>query len=91
MHPIHSADLTADVNSILLATSSQRNMVHLLRCESTAKKFANVDVYLRYAELMQLLHPEERKGKEPALGHSLSGATMVITMESATSSVFLLP
>ena len=66
-------------------------MVDLVLRGSNSNKFANTDVYRRRAELMQLLHPEEREGKEPALGHSKSGATVVIRMESATSSVFLLP
>ena len=87
----HSADVTADVDSIRSAIKSQRNMVTLVLCGSNAKKFANTDVYRRRAELMQLLHPEEREGKEPALGHSKSGASVLIRMESATSSVFLLP
>ena len=87
----YSGDVTAEVRSITLATDSQFKMVDLLRDKSDAKKFANADVYRRRAELMRLLHPEEREGTEPALGHCKSGATVVITMESATSSVFLLP
>ena len=88
---IYSTDVTADYDSIILATESQLNMVRLVAQESNAKKFANTFVLRRRAELMQLLHPEERKGKEPALGHSKSGTIVVISIESATSSVFLLP
>ena len=67
MRPIHSADVTADVNSIRSATESQRNMARLMNNEANVKKFASVYVFRRRAELMQLLHPEEREGEEPAL------------------------
>ena len=66
-------------------------MVDLVLRGSNSNKFANTDVYRRRAELMQLLHPEEREGDEPAPGFLKSGASVVITMESATSSLFLLP
>ena len=69
MHSIHSADVAAEYNSIILAAAIQRNMVNLVLRESNAKKFANTYVLRRRAELMQLLHPEERKGEEPTLGH----------------------
>ena len=66
-HPIHSADVTADPDSILLATRSQRNMVRQMHREANAKKFADSDVYRRRAELMQLLHPEKGKVRSPHL------------------------
>ena len=91
MHPNYSADVTADACSIRLAIYAQRSMVALASRESFETKVANVDVYRRRAKLMWLLHPEERKGKEPALSRSKSGAPVVIRMESATSSVVLLP
>ena len=91
MHPIQSADVTADLKAMLSVTSSLRDMALRVHIASNERKFANAGVYRRRAELMRLLHPEERKGKEPALGHLKSGATVVITMESATSSIFLLP
>ena len=82
MHPIHSADVPADIDSIYFAIESQRKMVDLVEADANTRKFADTYVYTRRAELMQLLHPEEREGKEPAHSPTFkSGAAAVITME----------
>ena len=74
MHPIYSAHVPADIDSIYLAVDIQRSMVDLVANKAFAKKFADTYVYTRRAELMQLLHPEEREGKESALSAILSQA-----------------
>ena len=66
VHQLHSAHVPADVDSIYSAVECQRSMVDLVANKADAKIFANTYVYTRRAELMQLLHPEEMEGKEPA-------------------------